>query len=54
MPALRWDLAARESGYQGPDLDELLAELKQGLKPEEIKRAEAEAEAWLAESRAAK
>lgn len=46
--ALKWYLIARDSGYQGNDFDELLAEVKQKLSPKAIQNSEDEAAAWLA------
>jgi TPR repeat protein len=49
VQALRWYLTAQAAGYQNPGFKDLLPEVRKGLRPRDIKRAEEEAEAWLAE-----
>ncbi|KXS56863.1 MAG: hypothetical protein AMR96_00305 [Candidatus Adiutrix intracellularis] len=46
--ALKWYLIARDSGYQGGDFNELLAEVKQKLSSRVIQNSEDEAAAWMA------
>lgn len=45
--ALRWYLAAQNSGFQPENIGQIISELKRELNPEQISKAAEEAEQWL-------
>jgi TPR repeat protein len=50
--ALKWYLLAGAAGYQTEGFEQVLEEIKRELKPEEIKKAEADAQKWITDFRA--
>jgi TPR repeat protein len=51
VQALRWYLTAQAAGYQNQGFEDLLDEIRKGLRPEDLKRAEGESKKWLAKFR---
>jgi TPR repeat protein len=46
--ALYWYLIAQTGGYQAPDLDTIIGDLKKSLTADQAKKAEADADKWIA------
>ncbi len=47
--SLKWYIIAQKAGYQADGLEGLMGEIKKELKPDQIKKSEAEADKWIAD-----